>query len=48
VRDVAPYAANDVLELDTGLLLPLVEDCVREVDLQAGRIVVARGFADPE
>jgi 16S rRNA processing protein RimM len=48
VRDVAPYAANDVLELDSGLLLPLVEDCVREVDLDAGRIVVARGFADPE
>jgi 16S rRNA processing protein RimM len=48
VRDVVAYAANDVLELDTGLLLPLVEDCVREVDLQAGRIVVVRGFADPE
>ena len=48
VRDVAPYAANDVLELDTGVLLPLVEDCVRQVDLDAGRIVVARGFADPE
>jgi 16S rRNA processing protein RimM len=48
VREVAPYAANDVLELDSGLLLPLVEDCVRQVDLAAGRIVVARGFADPE
>jgi 16S rRNA processing protein RimM len=48
VRDVAPYAANDVLELNSGLLLPLVEDCVREVDLDAGRIIVARGFADPE
>jgi 16S rRNA processing protein RimM len=48
VRDVAPYAANDVLELDTGVLLPFVEDCVREVDLDAGRILVARGFADPE
>ena len=48
VRDVAPYAANDVLELESGLLLPLVEDCVRQVDLDAGRIVVARGFTDPE
>lgn len=48
VRGVEPYAANDVLELDSGLLLPLVEDCVREVDLDAGRIVVAPGFADPE
>lgn len=48
VRDVSPYAANDVLELDSGALLPMVEECVREVDLDAGRIVVARGFADPE
>jgi 16S rRNA processing protein RimM len=48
VRDVAPYAANDVLELDSGLLLPLVEDCVKQVDLEAGRIVVARGFAAPQ
>jgi 16S rRNA processing protein RimM len=46
VRDVSSYAANDVLELDSGLLLPLVEDCVRQVDLAAGRIVVSRGFAD--
>jgi 16S rRNA processing protein RimM len=48
VRDVAPYAANDVLELDSGTLLPLVEDCVVQVDLDAGRIVVAAGFAEPE
>jgi 16S rRNA processing protein RimM len=48
VRDVAPYAANDVLELDSGLLLPLVEDCIREVDLDAGRIVVAAGFVDAQ
>ena len=33
VRDVLPGPANDVLELDSGLLLPLVEDCIREVDL---------------
>jgi 16S rRNA processing protein RimM len=46
VREVAPGVANDVLELDSGLSLPLVEDCVREVDLTAGRIVVARGFAE--
>ena len=48
VCDVAPYAANDVLELDSGLLLPLVEACVRRVDLESGRILVARGFADHE
>lgn len=46
VTAVLPGPANDVLELDSGLLLPLVEDCVRQVDLAAGRIVVSRGFAD--
>ena len=44
VTDVAPGPANDALELDSGLLLPLVEACVREVDLERGRILVARGF----
>ena len=48
VRDVLEYPANDVLELDSGLSLPLVEACVREVDLRSGRIVVAPGFAAPE
>jgi len=47
VRDVVPYPANDVLELDTGLDLPLVEACVRAIDLDAGRILVTRGFAAP-
>jgi 16S rRNA processing protein RimM len=46
VRAVHPAPANDALELDTGLLLPLVEDCVLEVDLEGGSIVVGRGFAD--
>jgi 16S rRNA processing protein RimM len=46
VRDVTPGLANDVLELDSGTLLPLVEDCVLEVDLAGGRILVAPGFAD--
>jgi 16S rRNA processing protein RimM len=45
VRDVVPYPANDVLELDSGLDLPLVEACVRAIDLDAGRILIARGFA---
>ena len=48
VADVAPGIANDVLELDSGLALPLVEDCVRDVALAAGRITVARGFAAPD
>jgi 16S rRNA processing protein RimM len=47
VVDVAPGVANDVLELDSGVALPLVEACVREVDLESGRILVARGFASP-
>jgi 16S rRNA processing protein RimM len=44
VRDVHPGPANDALELDTGLLLPLVEDCIREVDLAGGRIHLNPGF----
>ena len=44
VRDVAPGVANDVLELDGGILLPLVEDCVLSVDLDGGRILIAPGF----
>ena len=47
VRDVVPGPANDVLELDSGLALPFVEACVREVDLDRRLIVVAPGFADP-
>jgi 16S rRNA processing protein RimM len=47
VHDVLPYPANDVLELDTGLVLPLVEACVKEIDLETGRILVTRGFAAP-
>ncbi len=48
VREVLEYPGNDVLELDSGASLPLVEACVRKVDLAGGRIVVAVGFADPE
>ena len=47
VVDVAPGVANDALELDTGALLPLVEDCVRDIDLAGRRILVASGFSDP-
>lgn len=45
VEAVEPGIANDVLRLDSDVALPLVDACVREVDLQAGRIVVAPGFA---
>jgi 16S rRNA processing protein RimM len=46
VTDVLPGVANDVLELDSGIALPMVEDCVRDVDLAAGRILVAPGFSE--
>jgi 16S rRNA processing protein RimM len=45
VQDVVPGVANDVLELEGGIALPMVEECVRAVDLEEGLIVVARGFA---
>ena len=48
VREVLEYPGNDVLELDSGASLPLVEACVRKVDLAGGRIVVAVGYADPD
>ena len=41
-------ALVEVLSLDDGrLLLPFVDACVRDVDVAAGTIVVAPGFADP-
>jgi 16S rRNA processing protein RimM len=45
VVDVSPGVANDVLELDSGLLLPMVEDCIVRVDLDRDTIVVAKGFS---
>ena len=45
VTEVENGPANDTLALDTGLLLPLVESCVLDIDLDEGRILVARGFA---
>jgi 16S rRNA processing protein RimM len=44
VTEVARGPANDVLELDTGLALPLVDACIQEVDLERGRILVKPGF----
>jgi 16S rRNA processing protein RimM len=46
VKVVAPGVANDVLELDTGVLLPMVEECILAIDLDERRITVAGGFAD--
>lgn len=47
VTEVLPGVANDVLQLDSGLSLPMVEDCVRVVDLTEGRILIAPGFVMP-
>lgn len=45
VAEVEPGVANDVLRLDSGVALPLVDDCIVEIDVEGGRIVVAPGFA---
>ncbi len=48
VAEVHNGPANDAIELDTGLLLPLVASCISTVDLAGGRVVVASGFADDQ
>ena len=48
VEGVQPGPANDALDLGNGLLLPLVGACVLAVELEAGRILVAPGFSDPD
>jgi 16S rRNA processing protein RimM len=44
VRDVLPGPANDSLELEDGRLVPMIEEAVLQVDLEGGRVVVARPF----
>ncbi len=44
VRDVLTGEANDNLELDSGALVPFVEDAVAHVDLERRRIVLNAGF----
>jgi 16S rRNA processing protein RimM len=46
VESVTPGVANDVLVLSNGVLLPMVEDCVKRVDLDGQRIEIAAGFAE--
>jgi len=46
VQDVLPGPANDNLELDSGALVPLVEDAIAEIDVAAGRVVLNAGFTD--
>jgi ribosomal 30S subunit maturation factor RimM len=47
VVDVAPGVADDVLQLDSGVARPMGVDCIRDVDLVSGRILVAPGFRLP-
>ena len=44
IRDVLPGVANDNLVISTGVLVPMIEDAVLSVDLEAGRVVVASPF----
>jgi 16S rRNA processing protein RimM len=44
VAAVVPGVANDNLELDDGTLVPLVDAAVRDVDLDAGVVLVTAGF----
>lgn len=44
VREVTPGVANDLLDLGGDVLLPMVEDCILSIDLEGGRIEVAKGF----
>jgi len=44
VVEISSAPGNDVLELDSGIALPLVDACVEKVDLVAGRILVKPGF----
>ena len=46
VAEVLPGVANDVLWLDSGLAVPLVEDWVLDVDVAGGRVLVADGLVD--
>jgi 16S rRNA processing protein RimM len=48
VAEVENLPANDVLVLDSGHLLPLVDACVLDVDLAGGRVLIARGFVDDQ
>jgi hypothetical protein len=37
-----------MLELNSGVVLPMVEECIREIDIERGRIRVGEGFADAD
>jgi 16S rRNA processing protein RimM len=47
VAGVHPGVANDNLELTDGTLVPLIEDAIRTIDLEAARVVVVSSFLGP-
>ena len=47
VVEVHPGIANDNVELEDGRLVPLIEDAIRAVDVEGGRLVVTPGFLPP-
>lgn len=44
VTEVHPGVANDNLELGDGRLVPLIEDAIREIDVEGRRVVIASAF----
>jgi ribosomal 30S subunit maturation factor RimM len=46
VARVHEYPANDVLELDSGEMIPFVEDVVVSVDVPGRRLGVVEGFVE--
>ncbi len=44
VKDLLPGPANDNLELDTGVLVPMIEDAIHSIDRREGVVVLNPGF----
>lgn len=45
VKDVHPGITNDNLELESGVLVPMIEEAVLAVDLDTGHVVLNADFA---
>jgi 16S rRNA processing protein RimM len=44
VKDVHPGVTNDNLELESGVLVPMIEEAIPAVDLDTGRVVLNPDF----
>ncbi len=44
VKDLLPGPANDNLELDTGVLVPMIEDAIHSIDREEGVVLLNPGF----